>query len=178
MSPPNKYRSLINNNRYLKQLFFETTLADKSNVLYTLKDWDHEVDGKVYPSFYRLYMEIDDPTEWRVSQELVDGWDHWEILCNCNWFKPHVDRWRREVELRFKSDALAKIRSEAKTASREALMANKYLLEKGWEPKTPSGRGRPTKEDIDKAAKDIATNNTRLEQDFLRLLPSNPSEVN
>lgn len=154
------------NQRLLKGLFYEMTLSDKSSVVYTLKDKDHEG----YPSLYRLYMETNDPTEWRFAQEHLDGWEHWEKLCEATWFKPIVARWRRELELRMKSQALSRIMSEAKTASKESFQANKYLLEKGWEPKdSQSRRGRPSKDEIAKAAKEIATTNSRLEEDFERL---------
>lgn len=151
----------------LKGLFFETTLSDKSSVVYTLKDVDHEG----FPSFYRLFMEIDDPTEWEVAQQLVDGWEHWEMLCDCTWFKPYVARWRKELEIRYKSKALNKIRTEAKLGTKESFGANKYLLEKGWEPKESSknGRGRPTKDDIKKAATELAEADKQLLNDFERL---------
>lgn len=163
----NKFRHPNTNNRYYKALFFEETGADKSTVVYTLKDVDHEG----FPSLYRLYMELDDPTEWEVANQLMDGWEHWENLCTCTWFKPIVERWRKEVELRMKSKALHRIRSEAKTASKEAFAANKYILEKGWEPKesSKSGRGRPTKDEIKRAADDLAKASNQLSDDYLRL---------
>lgn len=155
------------NQRLLKGLFYETTLSDKSTVIYTLKDHDHSG----YPSLYRLYMETNDPTEWRFSQEHLDGWEHWEMLCQATWFKPYAERWRKELDLRLKSQALVRIMSEAKTGSKESFQANKYLLEKGWEPKESSAakRGRPSKDEIAKAAKDIASASSRLDEDFNRL---------
>lgn len=154
-TPTNKFRA-SNNTRLLKALFYEQTLSDKSSVVYTLKDVDHEG----FPSLYRLYMEIDDPTEWEVSQRLVDGWEHWEMLCAATWFKPYIERWRKELELRMKSKALNRIRAEARTNSKESFNANKYVLEKGWEPKEgqKNGRGRPSKDEIKKAANEIAAN--------------------
>ena len=165
---PNRFRNPVNNTRLLKQLFFEQTLGDKSTVQYTLKDSDH----RGYPSLYRLYMELDDPTEWEVGQQLVDGWEHWEMLCACSWFKPYVERWRRELELRMKSKALARVKAEARTNSKESFMANRYLIEKGWEPKDgqKAGRGRPSKEEIKKAANEIASHQERISGDFDRIL--------
>ena len=164
----NPFRHPITNARHLKALFYETTLADKAYVVYTLKDIDH----KGLPSLYRLYMEMDDPTEWEVSQKLVDGWEHWEMLCNCTWFKPYIERWRKELELRMKSKALARIKGEAKTNSKESFMANRYLIEKGWEPKEnqKAGRGRPSKDEIRKAANEIASTQDRISGDFDRIL--------
>ena len=164
----NPFRDPVQNIRWTKALFFETTGVDKSTVLYTLKDVDH----KGFPSFYRLYMEIDDPTEWEVSQQLVDGWDHWEMLCRSAWFQPYIKRWRKELELRFKSKALYRIRQEAKVSNgRDSLASNKYLLEKGWEAKEGQrkGRGRPTRDEINQAAHDLARASNQLSDDFERL---------
>lgn len=155
---------------YLNALFFEQTMADKSTVLYTLKDHDH--NG--YPSLYRLYMETNDPTEWRFATTYLDGWKHWELLQACVWFKPYIERWRRELELRMKSQALARIMAEAKTTNKESFSANKYLLEKGWEPKdTASKRGRPSKEDIKQAARDELQIVNRISEDFDRITVRN-----
>jgi hypothetical protein len=136
--------------------------------MYSLKDWDHEVDGVVYKSLYRLYMETNDPTEWKFANAFVDGWEHWEILCNCSWFRPFVVRWRKELELRMKSDALARIMRESKTGSKESFQASKYLLEKGWEPKDTK-RGRPSKDEIAREARNVFEERERLENDFERL---------
>lgn len=165
-----KFRSEGNNNLLTKGLFFETTLADKSSCLYSLKDRDHP-EG--YPSLYRLYMETNDPTEYRFATTYLDGWEHWEYLCRLNWFKEYVDRWRKELDLRMKSQALAKIMTEAKTGSKESFSANKYLLEKGWEPKDGSKRGRPSKEEIKRNAEDLFNTNNRLSSDFDRIVSLN-----
>lgn len=160
-----KFRNSTNG-RYLKGLFYETTLADKSSVLYTLKDWDHEG----YPSLYRLYMEMDDLTEFEFSRAHLDGWEHWEMLCNCEWFKPYVERWRKELTLKTQARALNALKAEAESSSKNAFAANKLLLERGWVPKEDSkGRGRPSKDEVRKAADDIAKHNSRLEEDTKRL---------
>jgi hypothetical protein len=159
------------NSRYTRGLFYETTLADKSTVVYTLKDQDH----LGYPSLYRLYMETGDPTEWRFAQEHLDGWDHWELLCGSTWFKPYVERWRKELDLKLASEALHRILKESKTNSREGFAANKYILEKGWQPKGEgtTKRGRPSKEQITKEAARIADEEARLNDDFNRVLSIN-----
>lgn len=154
-----------------KALFFETTLADKSTVLYTLKEKDHIVDGVTYPSLHRLYLEVNDPTEYAFAVKYLDGWSHWETLCQCTWFKPYLKKWRTELELRMKSKALSRIMVESASASKNALAANRYLLEKGWEPQEGQGskRGRPTKEDIKQAASDLARAENHLLDDLSRI---------
>jgi hypothetical protein len=149
-----------------KGLFFETTLADKSSVVYTLKDDPHEG----FPSLYRLYMETKDPTEWKFANAHLGGWRHWELLCESEWFKPYVERWRKELELAIKSEALARIMATGRSSSKEAFTANRFIVEKGWEPKEPQNkRGRPSKEEIRRAAEDHFVNARNLDEDFDRL---------
>ena len=155
--------------RYTRALFFEETGADKSTVVYTLKDQDH----LGFASLYRLYMESNDPTEWRFATSHLDGWEHWEMLCQCTWFAPYIARWRRELQLRLASQALARIMAEAKTNSRESFVANRYLLERGWMPKDSSKGGRPTKEAIRKEAHQIASESQQVASDFDRLMKAN-----
>lgn len=153
------------------------TLADKSTVLYTLKDHDHQVilkDGSdrevTYPSLRRLYLETDDPTEYLFYTTYLDGLAHWEELLRCEWFKPYISRWRKELELRLKSEALARIREAAKAGGKEVLALNRYLVEKGWEPKDgQTKKGRPTKADILRAAHEQAFTNNQVSSDFERL---------
>jgi hypothetical protein len=139
----NKFRN-SGGQRYTNGLFYETTLADKATVLYTLKDQDH----KGYPSLYRLYMEQEDLTEWEFANTYLDGWEHWTMLCSSQWFKPYAERWRHELELKLKARALNSVREVAKGGGQNAYYANKFLLEGGWKEKDSSsgrGRGRPKK---------------------------------
>ena len=161
-----KFRNSTNG-RYLKGLFFEQTLADKSSVVYTLKDWDHEG----FPSLYRLYMEMEDLTEYEFANKYLDGWEHWEMLNACEWFKPYVERWRKELTLKVQARALKALRAEAQSSSKNSFVANKFLVDRGWVDKSEKshGRGRPSKDEVKKAADAIALHDKRLEEDMQRL---------
>lgn len=164
-SSPSRFRN-AQGVRFLKALFFEETLADKSNVVYSLKDNDHEG----YPSLYRLYMETGDPTEWKFATTHLDGFDHWQMLCECTWFKPYVARWRKELQLRIASEALTRIMAEAKTTSRNAFTANRFLLEGGWEPRDKKTAGRPSRQTIREEAARIASSESQVASDYERLV--------
>jgi predicted DNA-binding protein len=161
----NKFKNLTGMH-LTRQLFYETTNSDKSTVLFTLKDKDHHG----FPSLYRLYMETNDPTEWRFATTYLDNWSHWETLCACAWFKDYLYRWRKELELRLKSENLARLMALASSSSREASTASKYLIEKGWEPREPfSGKGRPSKQQVKEQAFQIAQNKLKIDDDFKRI---------
>ena len=151
-----------------KGLFWELNEYDRSICLYTLKDEDHEG----LPSLYRLYMEMEDPTEWRFANEYLDGWSHWEKIVGSPWFKDHVTRWRKELDLKMRAKALTAIREEAEGLGKNSFQANKYILEKGWvvNSETKSKRGRPTKDDIKKEAVRLAEESTAYDEDAERIL--------
>lgn len=152
------------NQLLLRSIFYETIGADKSSVIYTLKDWDHEG----YPSLYRLYMELEDVLEYEFANLYLDSWTHWETLCNCTWFKKTVTRWRKELELKLRSKALRQLRTDAADEESKTMnSSNRYLLERGWVDKPT--KGRPSKEDVKKAAKEKAEESQALQNDLLRI---------
>lgn len=161
--PLNKFRN-ASNSRLTKGLFYETTLEDKASVVYTLKPEDH----KGYPSLYRLYMDEEDITEFSFAEKYLDGYDHWEMLCSSTWFKPYLKKWRRDLELKLRSRSLKRIEAIASSEGKDSLSANKFLL---TYKDTPSGKGRPSKEDIRRAAHDEFSSLNRVQEDYNRLLP-------
>lgn len=111
--------------RLTRSLFYECS-PNKELVIYTLK----RIDWKGHTSFYKRYMEIGDPTEYKQANTLTENWEHWCKLCECNWFKPFIHRWRKELQIKMKSEAIGRIVGEAKTNPKETVNASKYLLDK------------------------------------------------
>jgi hypothetical protein len=171
----NEIGSRINNTKFkaagrylLLGLFYEKVGADKSGVLYTLKDTDH----MGFPSLYRLYMEMEDIFEHDFAKKFFDGWEHWQILCECTWFRPHIDAWRRELEVKIKGKALKAMMEEAESASSNSYQANKFLLQGGWKAKEDQAagkRGRPSKQEIMDQAHAIAESASQIDDDMERL---------
>ena len=153
---------------FTKGLFYEQTPMDKSSVVYTLKDQAHEG----FPSLYLLFMEAEDLTEWEFANDYLGGWAHWKQLCNCMWFKPYIERWREELELKVRGQALRRIKAEAKSNSRNAYTANKFLVDAGWRPKeeNKNTKGRPTKDQVQREARKMAQTETDFNSDFERIM--------
>ena len=151
----------------LKAIFFEETLSDKTNVVYTLKNHDH----LGYPSLYRLYMETDDPTEYDFAVKYLDGWEHWVRLCENTWFKPYVTAWRKELEVRNRARALKNIKDVASSSSNpNSYQANKFLVSGGWKEAGPKRRaGQPSKDEVKAEAKRLAEISQTLDEDFERI---------
>src|SRR5690606_3854127 len=130
----------INGVYRLKEMFFETAL-NKDNVIYTLKDHDHAG----YPSLYIAFMEAHDPTEYKFAVHALGGWEHWKQLRECSWFQPYYDRWKEELEVKIRSQALAKIITTANGNTKDSFGAQKYVTERQWDAPRAT-KGRPAKE--------------------------------
>ena len=172
-TPTNVSGSRFKNDRGLfmtRSLFFEVA-PDSDAAIYTLKDHDHTVRGKLFPSLYRLYMEEGDPTEYLFATKHLDSFKHWEMLCEATFFKNHVERWRRELDLKMTADNIQRIKALASTDNRSSLEAQKYIAEKKWLVKEPASktRGRPSKSEIEKNLKQHLEHSSQVEEDFNRL---------
>lgn len=163
---PTKFRD-SRNRLYTKALFVE--LADSpEHAIYTLSHQDREREGLHYDSLYRLYMEMSDPTEYIFAQRYFDGWVHWQMIANVSWFKDEVSEWRKELEIKIRAEALLAIIDKSKSSDRDALTAARYVLDGNW--KHQNTKGRPTKQQINDAARDLAEDQNRLNEDFERIL--------
>lgn len=155
-----KFRA--SNGQYLlRGLFLEKT-NNKDTAVYTMKPEDHSG----YPSFSRLYLSLSDPTEYLPAVELTEGIDHWNKLLECTWFQTYITKLRYELDLRMKSQALLAIQKEAESGGRNAFSANKILLEYN----KAQTKGRPTNAEIFKEAKKQASELSRINTDYDRLV--------
>lgn len=167
------------NVRLLQRLFWEMT-PDKSRAMYTLKETPHHN----LPSFYQLYLEMADITEYEFATTYLDGVEHWEMLCEATWFKPHLYKMRRHLELKLKAEQVHVLMRDAKDPeSKSATASAKYLLDKGFRAAEPDQRkvGRPSRRDIANAATELAVHASDIHDDFERISairePSNPGTV-
>jgi hypothetical protein len=138
--------------KYTNRLFLEQSYSypDKTPVQYTLKDKDH--NG--YKSLYLLYMEMADPTEYAFANKYLDGWSHWKLLVESDWFKPILSRWREELSLVYKSRYINYLHTEAiDPLSKLRFEAQKALFNLSKETLDPPAAkkarvGRPNKEPV------------------------------
>lgn len=91
------------------------------------------------------YLEARDPLEYDFVQRsrFVENWAHWNFILASPYCRPDVNKWRDELELKLRSEALQEIIKQSKTE--KGFQAQKFLLEKGWDTK----RGRPSKEEVE-----------------------------
>jgi hypothetical protein len=73
-------------------------------------------------------MESNDPHGVALRYGVLNGWEHWEMLCQCTGSLHMSHDGCRDLQLRIASQALARIMAEAKTNPPKAFIANRYLL--------------------------------------------------
>lgn len=127
--------------RPLTQSLFIENGYNTEFAVYTLKDEDHEYKGKVYPSLKKLFLEMEDPTEYEFANTYLLGWQHWKRLNGNKLMTKHFEEWREELELRLRAQG---IRAAIDQAADNNFQAAKYLAEKGWDKRQA---GRPSKQE-------------------------------
>lgn len=111
--------------------------------VYTLKDEDFEYEGKLYPSLKRLYLEMEDPIEYEFATTHLGGWEQWQRISNNKVLSKYIEPWRKELELKIRSKAVAEVIKFSKTD--KGFQAAKWLADRGFDKRA----GRPSKEDIE-----------------------------
>lgn len=117
-----------------KSLFYELSYDDPSLSLFTLKERDIQAHGMSFLSLQKLYLSLapNDPTEYEFAQTIFGSWEVWQTISKAPVIRVHVSRWRREVEVKVKSEAIKAIAEEMKSNGRSSFSAAKLLLDKGW----------------------------------------------
>lgn len=136
-----------------------TVAEEDHDGLYSLKKW------------FLKYKS--DPTETQFVDECFEGdFRHWEAFKNSQYIKPIYERIKKEATQRNLADVMQKITTIALDDNNKSQMvALKYLVDKyskeTGEPST--GRGRPKKADVERAAKEIAEEDKALAEDLKRI---------
>lgn len=146
-----------------QSLFLE--IGYTSNSVYTLKEVDHEYEGRIYPSLKKLYLELEDTTEYEFANKYLLGWKHWQRIAENKALKPFVTEWREELELKLRSRA---VKQMMELASGGSYQASKWLADRGWDTR---GAGRPTKADKEKMSAIADKIDSEYSADILRLMP-------
>lgn len=135
--------------------------------VYTLKEQDYEYNGKVYPSLKKLYIEMEDPTEYEFASTCLLGWKHWQRLCENKQIRKHIDEWREELEYKLRSKA---VRFMLTSANGGNYQAAKWFADKGWSTRTA---GRPSKEEIEGEKQFQARVKEEYSDDVVRMFQRN-----
>jgi hypothetical protein len=128
-------------------------------------------DKDELPSLHRLFVEAEDPTEYKFALEVLGSWTQWQMLKECTWFKPYYETWRRELDTRLRSKGVGILKDIASSDKPSSAQAAKWLAEGGWvtDKKVAAKKGRPSKEDVDNELRRMAEAQSELNDDALRV---------
>ena len=133
-----------------KGLFYETTLPDERpefGTSWTLKEKDLIVGDKTYKSMKRVYLDMEDVTEYDFAMTTLNSYKHWERLVESPIIRKHIDQWRKELNLKLKARAMKAIINAATVDEKSSFQAMKYLADNEYLDKKAK-RGRPSKEEV------------------------------
>jgi hypothetical protein len=160
---PDKSKMVDSMGRYITQsLFLE--VGYNEDAIYTFKDHDHFHNGKLYPSAKRLYLEMEDPTEYQFAKTYFVGWKHWLKMCENKVIRKNVDEWREELEYKLRSEGVKAMIVQARTGS---FQASKWLNDRGWEKRAA---GRPSESEIEREKEFQTRAKDEYGADVLRLM--------
>lgn len=145
-----------------KSLFYEANDYQIENAIFTLGDEDVTIKGKALISLRKRFVESNDPTGYMISQEFLGGYSHWDAICKSS-LRTEVEKWQDELEVKLRSIGLLNAINSAISGN---FNASKFLAEKGWSKRVA---GRPTNEEVERAAKQEAKLTSAFEDDMKRL---------
>ena len=118
-------------------------------------------------TFHDVFIELEDPTEYKPAMQLVGSWMEWNRLKR-DWptFNDRIAEWKEELEVKLKSKAIQHINDLAFKVKN--YQANKWLAEEGYNRR--QGAGRPTKAEKTKQAKELANQAADTQKDKARVL--------
>ena len=143
---------------------------NKDIAQYTLQSDHLYKDGKFYPSLKKLYLEESDPTEYQFYTKWLGGKEHWEACQEGLVFNNMIKKWREELEIKLRSEAVVGLGEMAKAGM---YAANLFFAKGGWKvtPTTHTGGGatKRERERADRINKAIAGSGESA--DVIRLFP-------
>lgn len=153
-----------------KMWFYETTLPNTRNEFtnYSLKKEDHEVGDKTYLSLHKIYVEMEDPTEYEFALSVFGDFSVWENLCNLSWFRVHHNQMKKELMLKLKARTIKNMIKDL-AEGKASYNAQKYLADAGYLEGNEKKRGRPSKEELDGALRDAVRKEADTKDDAARI---------
>lgn len=163
--------------RLVKALFHEYSYQAESEPLYTFQREDKEVDGKVYPSLYRLYMACDDISEASFVSQYMYDLKQWDMIRNNNLFKDEINEWRRNLRMRKLGQVIEVLEKDALDEGPTSTASAKFLADKVYG--LPKRSGRPVNKQgvsSDDNAIDVSSGDEEYKRLFENVTPITKSK--
>lgn len=166
--PTKPFRN-VTGKRYTSALFFDMAKFDPKDKWTILPVFTLFEDKPGYINARKTFVELNDPTGYQWAIEYLGDYSHWELLMKTKWFSDAVQKWREELKIKQRAEAIQKIVAISQDPSdKQALTAAKYIAEQGWN-KDVSNRGRPSKAEVNGALKRAVEQATVEDEDMQRI---------
>ena len=136
--------------RYRTNSLFLEPGYSYDTAVFTLKEDDHEHNGKRFLSLKKIYLEISDPSEYHFAQEVFGSWDHWQRIKNNQTLAPYIESWAVELEVKLRSEATRRMIELSNSGDSKNMAAMKWAAEGGWKEVK---RGRVSKKEKEQEIK-------------------------
>ena len=166
LQPP--YRS-ENNQRYTKQLFFETWRELPIELRLGEPPFTLNLQKEGLVCFREEYINDADPTGYKTSTRLLGDFAYWKHLLKAGWFRAALESWNEELDAKFKAEALDKIREISRGDDAKALAAAKFIANQEYKKGAGPKRGRPSKEEVEGRLTQEVEDLKNLEEDANRI---------
>ena len=163
LDPQVDFKNPGNNQWRTSSLFWEFR-RNGHKAYWTLKDFDHIVDGETFHSLKDKFLSYRDPTGYQFAIEVFGSWPLFQAMEKSYDLKNTIQRWKDELDVMLMSEGIKSIVDEAANGKSKASAA-KYLIEKGWVQK----KGRPSKAAIQKEANKMARVMDEVDEDLKRV---------
>lgn len=150
--------------RFITQGLFIDYKYDDTFAQYCLGDEDMEYKGHLYPSLKRLYLEMEDITEYHFANKYLYSWDHWLAIKNNKQLYEYIERWQEELEVKVRAKGVLTMIQLTESAN---FNAAKWVADGNWQQK----RGRPSKEEKERDRKLRERALEEAEAETARVLP-------
>jgi len=149
-------------------MFYETSYGSQKKFRspYTLKE-DHLTDKEGDRiSLKKMYLEMEDPTEYMFANTYFASWKHWKKVCASPQLADEIEEWREELEIKLRATGIKQMINKVKSGV-ATFQTEKWLADRGFIEKKA---GRPTKAAVEAEKKRQARIQDEFAEDTVRLL--------
>lgn len=165
----NKFKS-SNGRYYTRQLFWEESIEMANSAKAVEPMFTLYTDKEGLINFGKEYVESEDPTGYKVSQKLLDGYRMWTILMQAKWFQTAKKLWDEELDARLSSKGIEKLQEMLENGKpQQQAAAAKYFADKEFRKDKTRSKGRPSKAQIAEEVRKEALLSDKFSEDYKRI---------
>ena len=113
-------RFFTEDNQIVSDGMFHERNSNETWTQFTLMPWDiMNPDNPTHtiPSIHQLYVQTGDVSEYAFATEHFYNFAHWEFIKSRDWFVPHYNAMRLELEAKLESEAISAMRGQMRSGT-------------------------------------------------------------